>query len=555
MRHVVSAGEGHGGDATASSDPWRGVALGLTVLVVFSLAVLPVALALSRPAGLYGVTQYDDGVYFAASLRLVSGVLPYRDFVLVQPPGITVMLAPFALLSHVLGARHALGLARIATAGVVGVSAALVSVALRHRGLFAAGLGGLALALYPTGYAADHTFLLEPFLVFFSMVGMVLTFSRGEVASPRRVLLGGVAFGVAGSVKSFAVVPLVLVAIVVATRNRRDAVRFALGAAVALAILVGPFLLAAPHAFWHEVVSSQLARNTVRPTPFDNRVFAITGLAYANASLAVGGTATLAAGAALAAVIVAGFVVALTRPASAFEWSALLCAVGVTAIMFVPEQYFDHYALFSAAFLALAVGGVGGHVHDAARALLSRLPEASRSRSLAFASAFLVVVGALASVLVLRSDTSYQKVIVDRFGDPGPAIAATVPAGSCVLSDAETVLVSAGRAGTGPTGCPAILDATGTWLTYDPAHPPGRTGSGPRDPALVELWRSAFSRADYVVLSGICAFRIPWTPSLYQYFDTHYHHVAGPYGLAFERGAPQSPTEDPDLERRCAATR
>ncbi|HWD24554.1 MAG TPA: hypothetical protein VG368_03755, partial [Acidimicrobiales bacterium] len=78
---------------------------GGVLAVIFCVGVLPVALDLSRPHGLFGLTEYDDGVYFGASLRLIEGVFPYRDFVFVQPPGITVVLAPFAALSHLIGGR------------------------------------------------------------------------------------------------------------------------------------------------------------------------------------------------------------------------------------------------------------------------------------------------------------------------------------------------------------------------------------------------------------------------------------------------------------------
>jgi hypothetical protein len=54
-----------------------------------------------------------DGQSAAAS---ITGVLPCKDFVLIQPAGITVVLAPFAALSHFIGGRHALGAARIFTA-------------------------------------------------------------------------------------------------------------------------------------------------------------------------------------------------------------------------------------------------------------------------------------------------------------------------------------------------------------------------------------------------------------------------------------------------------
>ena len=36
-------------------------------------------------------TGYDDGVDFGSAVRLVGGALPYRDFVLIQPPGISLL--------------------------------------------------------------------------------------------------------------------------------------------------------------------------------------------------------------------------------------------------------------------------------------------------------------------------------------------------------------------------------------------------------------------------------------------------------------------------------
>ncbi len=58
---------------------------------------------LTRPGYLLGVTEYDDGVQFGDAVRLVSGVIPYRDFVVMQPPGSIVLMAPVALLAKVTG--------------------------------------------------------------------------------------------------------------------------------------------------------------------------------------------------------------------------------------------------------------------------------------------------------------------------------------------------------------------------------------------------------------------------------------------------------------------
>src|SRR5215472_6976370 len=74
------------------------VAIAVTTLVALILR----AYLLLRP-GLLTVTQYDDGPYFGSAVRLVHGVLPYRDFAFVQPPGITVLLGPVGLASYLTG--------------------------------------------------------------------------------------------------------------------------------------------------------------------------------------------------------------------------------------------------------------------------------------------------------------------------------------------------------------------------------------------------------------------------------------------------------------------
>src|SRR5712691_5892043 len=70
------------------------------ILVIAAATAVGLALRLwqlSRPGYLLGLTEYDDGPYFGSAALLVHGVLPYRGFVLVQPPGITLLMAPAAV--------------------------------------------------------------------------------------------------------------------------------------------------------------------------------------------------------------------------------------------------------------------------------------------------------------------------------------------------------------------------------------------------------------------------------------------------------------------------
>src|SRR5260370_35020476 len=72
---------------------------------------------LTRPGYLTGFTQYADGVYIGNALRLVSGVIPYRDFAMVQPPGSMLLMVPAALGGKVFGSAWALGASRVLTVG------------------------------------------------------------------------------------------------------------------------------------------------------------------------------------------------------------------------------------------------------------------------------------------------------------------------------------------------------------------------------------------------------------------------------------------------------
>lgn len=74
---------------------WRKIAAaGAILAIALRVATLVMAHHLS------GVFEYDDGVYFGSAVMLIHGHLPYRDFVFIQPPGVTLLLTPFALLSN-----------------------------------------------------------------------------------------------------------------------------------------------------------------------------------------------------------------------------------------------------------------------------------------------------------------------------------------------------------------------------------------------------------------------------------------------------------------------
>src|SRR5689334_16965313 len=122
-----------------------------TTTVIWGCTVLGAVLRLVRfvhSGALFSYVGYDDGVYFAAGARLAHGSLPYRDFVLVHPPVIAELMAPFGALAPHVSITHTLAVARVLSA-LVGVAAIpLVGRLLRHRGTATVAVGCLVVAVH-----------------------------------------------------------------------------------------------------------------------------------------------------------------------------------------------------------------------------------------------------------------------------------------------------------------------------------------------------------------------------------------------------------------------
>src|ERR1700758_5388618 len=168
-------------------------------VLIMALSALGLGLRLYlllRPGYLLGVTEYDDGSYFGSAIRLVQGQLPYRDFVFVQPPGITLLMAPAALLAKVTGTAWGLAAGRILTMLAGTASVTLTGLLVRHRGRLAVLVSCGICAVHPDAIFAAHTVLVEPWLAVFCLIGALALFNGDGLApaGSRRVVWAGVAF-------------------------------------------------------------------------------------------------------------------------------------------------------------------------------------------------------------------------------------------------------------------------------------------------------------------------------------------------------------------------
>ena len=478
---------------------------------------------LSRPDYLLGVTQYDDGPYFGSALRLVHGGLPYRDFIIVQPPGITLLMTPAALLAQVTGTAWGMAVGRILTILASSAGILMVGLLTRHRGLLAVTLSCGILAIFPGSLVAAHTVLLEPWLVLFCLAGALAVLDRDRLASSdRRLLAGGLAFGFAGAVEVWAVIPVVVVAILLARRLRRAAL-FVAGVAVGFVVPVLPFAALSPRRFYDSFFAAQLFRVVPSPTPVEKRLRLMTGIGQV---LHLGNTGVLIATLVIVIFVPAALVAAWLisrQPPAALDWFAVGTTALVVAAFLWYAQFFLHFPAFLAPFLGLSIGLAAARL---AAALQRGGPQPGRRPGLGSWVQWTVAALATAGVVVLAVLQGQQ----DQNVTPrvSPAALATVERlvhpGACVLTDQVSFTIAAGRFYSDVPGCSLMVDAIGT--DYALGH--GRdASSGAADyPGVKAFWRSAFRHAQYVWLNErFNRRRVAWTPGLRYYFYNHFHRV------------------------------
>ena len=511
-----------------------------TTVVIAAATVLALGLRvyeLSLPGYLFGLTEYDDGSYFGSAVHLVGGILPYRDFIFVQPPGILLLMTPVALVAKVTGTAAGMAIGRVLTMLASAAGVVLVGLLVRHRGALAALIACGVLAVFPAAVAAAHTVLVEPWLVLFCLLGAVAVFDRDRLtASGRRLAWGGAAFGFAGAIEGWALVP-VLVVLAISLPWVRRALTFAAGVAAAFLIAVLPFAVLAPARFYQSLIVAQVGhRATVLRVPVWGRLKDMTGLSHVNhlpgqadlliTHLHLRSHSTIVFTVVILLLLTVGGLVAeiavTRRPPPPLDGFALVTSALIVILFLLPTQFHYHFAAFLAPFLGLAVA------LPAARLLTPGWEKGkeggtgrSAGRPLAWAAT-----GLAAALLVtftifqVRGEGQLKAIIAPTGPGSIAAFARPIPPGSCVATDEVAFLILANRFVTTVPGCSPMVDGTGTDLALSRGGTPG-TGAG-RNPAVAAAWRQEFAHARYAWLSALSRRRIAWSPALRAYFNSHF---------------------------------
>jgi len=420
-------------------------------LVVVVLAFLT-RLVTFGGVGLRSFQGYDDGVYYAGAAALVSGRLPYRDFLFVHPPGILLVAAPFAELGRLTSDSFGLSAVRVAFCALGALNAGLVTRVAARNGLVPAVVAGLCYALWYPAIYAERTVLLEASGNTALLVALLLLGRTRRPASGRAQLAAGAAMGLAACVKIWMLAPLaVLLGWQLMSSGRRSAVRVAAGSAIAGAVVLAPFLTSWD-ALLRMAVLGQMGR-TRDGTTVVERLREIVGLQPLSGHLPAVAVDLALVSVCLLTLGIA--VLAWSRPESRVH--VVLLAVSAGVLLSVPTM-FEHYAAFVAVPFALMLAGATAALSQPWwESAAGRVPAPRRRRraTLAAAPALLVLVALLA--VHVRTVAAPHGVAF-----PATRLRPYVAARPCLVTDVPIVPVLLDVLTRDlDRGCPLVVDVMG----------------------------------------------------------------------------------------------
>ncbi|HZZ98173.1 MAG TPA: hypothetical protein VFE19_14215 [Jatrophihabitantaceae bacterium] len=434
---------------------------------VFLVALLARVGAVVGSGGYAGSLGYDDSVYYTAADALLHGRMPYRDFTMLHPPGIMLALTPFAEFGTRTSDRLGFMTAAVAFAVLGAVNAVLVVVVARRIGLArpAALIAGFCYALYIGAVIAEFSPRLEPLGNFFALCGLLAFFSKDRT-SRVAPLLCGLAFGAAVSVKIWWSVPLLVMVLACAWRPRRSAPLYALGgAALAVMLIDGPFLLAAPHNMVQMVVRDQLGRPRQITDPLV-RLGQLSSLDPLGRHLQMSGLVAASAIALLVVLVGAGLLawqLPSARPV------VVLCAAQLGVLCTAPSfiYFYPDYFTVSA---ALTIGVAASQLYQLKWLARSHRLVRGLARTVAWLPALLLAVTLAVAYAQGRMAGSVPI--------PGLAdVAAAVAGDRCVMADTPMALISVDVLSRDLVdGCQNWVDVTGkSYGGRDEPHRPFQT--------------------------------------------------------------------------------
>ena len=409
----------------------------LWAIAVAAIAFLFRLVPVLRGGGLFGIGNYDDGVYYAAATGLIHGLLPYQDFLLLHPPGMLLLLAPFALVAQLIGDSYGFAAARVAWMLLGALNAVLIWKILRPIGLIAAVFGALGYAVFhPAVYSDKSTLLENPATTALLIAMLLLQPLVYDNSLPRaKVFAAGALLGLTVTIKVWGVITvLIVLGWLLLLRRYGAALRVMIGAAAAATVICLPFFAAAPTAMWNQIVRDQLARRGGDDVTPLGRLDVMVGLGIIGRPHM---PVTVVA-------VVALLICALLAWRYGEARLAVLLMLGQGAFLLSTPTWFPHFAGFTAAPIALTAGAAIGRVTALARSGPAR-----------------IAISAIAAIALLAYASGWRDITYNR-PLPENFRAFTAGAPGCVTSDDATALVETDSLSRNlDRGCQFIADLGG----------------------------------------------------------------------------------------------
>ena len=348
--------------ATSRVDRWSerlrnpDIALAIAIATVAFLSRLIPELQGELPGG----SDYDEGVYFATANALTRGIVPYRDFVSIHPPGVPLLLTPIAgPFTALFGSTAGFLAARVLAALAGAITTFLIyRCALKLSGRSAAVIASLLYATFAAAIVAEGRVLLDPFMIMFGVAGCYVFLER---QGRRAAMWTGVLLGLAVSMKLTGAVFLVsvlIVALFVERARRTDLAAIAASCVATAVVIMGPFIvLAGPRTFFSQVISAQLDRPTGAGLPGNiAKVTSRLSEIMAWGPLGNRGTLPLVLTLLLCAIAALATVWGFTRRTSRGALWSLTFSLSTIGLLTAPTFYVQYSALTGVS-LAILLGG------------------------------------------------------------------------------------------------------------------------------------------------------------------------------------------------------